>query len=116
MNNFLSKLEFIILILISWMVFLFLMTYCESLVKYILPDYSYFKFPLTFLFLMPSWILSMYLILHAYYFAKYIIGFIIHNHVYARLFIPCHKSTKSYKFHKKIGLEEHYWHRVIKRK
>jgi len=114
-KNLLSKLELIIFILISSMVFLFLMNYSESLAKYILPEYSYFKLPLTFLFLMPSWILSMYLLLYTYYFAKYIIGFIFRNYVYARLFIACHKSTKSCKFHKKIGLDKHYWHRVIKR-
>ena len=111
----LYKLEIIVLIFVSWMFFLFLMSYCEDLAKYILPKYSYFNFPVTFLFLMPSWILIMYLLLYAYHFVKYIIRFLFHNHVYVPLFVPSHKIKKSYKFYKKIGLEEQYWRHVTRK-
>ena len=112
MIKLLSKLESIILILISWMVLLFLMSYCEDLTKHILGPYSYFKFPLTMLFLIPSFLLTGYLLLYAYSYIKFIIGVLFHNYVYVQLFVPVHKSTRSYKFHKRIGIEEHYWHRV----
>jgi hypothetical protein len=112
MIKLLSKLESIILVLISWMVLLFLMTYCEDLAKHILPLYSYFKLPLTMLFLVPSFLLTGYLLLYAYLFVRYTIGFLFHNHVYVPLFVPAHKTTRSYKFHKRIGMEHHYWHRV----
>ena len=115
MIKLLSKLESIILILISWMVLLFLMTYCEDLAKHILPPYSYFKLPLTVLFLVPSWILTMYLLCYAYSYIKYIIGFLFHNYVYVNLFALFHRSTKSFKFHKRIGMEDHYWDRVVKK-
>ena len=115
MIKLLSKLELIILTLISWMVLLFLMTYCEDLAKHILPAYSYFKFPLTVLFLVPSWILAIYLLCCAYSYIKYTIGFLFHNYVYVNLFALFHRSTKSFKFHKRIGMEDHYWDRVVKK-
>ena len=115
MKKLLSKLESIILILISWMVLLFLMTYCEDLAKHILPAYSHFKFPLTMLFLVPSFLLTMYLLLYAYSFVKYTIGFLFNKYVYVNLFALFHRSTKSFKFHKRIGMEDHYWDRVVKK-
>ena len=115
MIKLLSKLKLIILILISWMVLLFLMTYCEDLAKHILPPYSYFKLPLTVLFLMPSWILTMYLLCYAYSYITYGIRYLFHYYVYVNLFIPFHRTTKSFKFHKRIGMEDHYWDRVVRK-
>ena len=94
------------------MVLLFLISYCTDLAKHILPPYSYFTFPLRILFLIPSFLLTMYLLCYAHSYIKYTIGFLFHNYVYVQLFVSAHKSTRSYKFHKKIGMEEHYWHRV----
>jgi len=115
MNKLLSKLENLILILISFMIILFIGSYCNDLARYLLPPYSDFTYPLTILFTVPSFILTMYLLLYAFFYIKYVIGFLLHNYVYVNLFALFHRSTKSFKFHKSIGMEDHYWDRAVKK-
>ena len=115
MNKILSKLKIIILNIIFWMIFLFMLSYCTDLAKYFLPPYNYFTFPLTVLFTVPSSILIFYLLLYAHSYIKYVIGFLFNNYVYVNLFALFHRSTKSFKLHKRIGIEDHYWDRVVKK-
>jgi len=115
MNKILSKLKIIILNIIFWMIFLFMLSYCTDLAKYFLPPYNYFTFPLTVLFTVPSSILIFYLLLYAHSYIKYVIGFLFNNYVYVNLFALFHRSTKSFKLHKSIGIEDHYWDRVVKK-
>ena len=113
MIKLLSKLVYLILIILSFLVIIFIGTYCNDLAKYLLTPYSDFVYPLTMLMVFPLFMLAVYLVGYACLYITYTIRFLLHNYVYANLFVPFHRTTKSFKFHKRIGMEDHYWDRVV---
>ena len=123
MKKLLSKLVYLILIILSFLVIIFIGTYCNDLAKYLLTPYSDFVSPLTMLMVFPLFMLAIYLVGYSYLYVAYGIRYIAYGirylfqyYVYANLFIPFHRTTRSFKFHKRIGMEDHYWDRVVKKK
>ena len=101
---------------------IFIGTYCNDLAKYLLTPYSDFVLPLTMLMVFPLFMLAAYLVGYSYLYVAYGIRYIAYGirylfqyYVYGNLFIPFHKTTRSFKIHKKIGLEGLYWARLAKK-
>ena len=115
MNKLLSKLVYLILIILSFLFIIFIGMYCNDLAKYLLPPYSDFVYPLTMLMVFPLYIFIVYLLFYSSFYMKSVVEFLFHNYVYVNLFVLFHRSTKSFKFHKRIGMEDHYWDRVVKK-
>ena len=122
MKKLLSKLVYLILIILSFLFMIFIGTYCNDLAKYLLTPYSDFVLPLTMLMVFPLFMLAAYLVGYSYLYVAYGIRYIAYGirylfqyYVYANLFIPFHKTTRSFKIYKKIGLEGLYWARLAKK-
>jgi len=115
MKKLLSKLVYLILIILSFLFIIFIGTYCNDLAKYLLTPYSDFVYLLTMLMVFPLFMLAIYLVGYSYLYITYTIRFLFQYYVYANLFIPFHRTTRSFKFHKRIGMEDHYWDRVVKK-
>ena len=122
MKKLLSKLVYLILIILSFLFMIFIGTYCNDLAKYLLTPYSDFVLPLTMLMVFPLFMLAAYLVGYSYLYVAYGIRYIAYGirylfqyYVYGNLFIPFHKTTRSFKLYKKIGLEGLYWARLAKK-
>ena len=95
---------------------IFIGTYCNDLAKYLLAPYSDFVLPLTMLMVFPLFMLAGFVAGYSYLYIAYVIKYIAYGirylfqyYVYGNLFIPFHKTTRSFKLYKKIGLEGLYW-------
>ena len=115
MNKLLSKLVYLILIILSFLFMLFIGTYCNDLAKYLLTPYSDFVLPLTMLMVFPLFMLAGFVVGYSYLYIAYGIRYLFQYYIYANLFIPFHKTTRSFKIYKKIGLEGLYWARLAKK-
>ena len=122
MNKLLSKLVYLILIILSFLFMIFIGTYCNDLAKYLLTPYSDFVSPLTMLMVFPLFMLAGFVVGYCYLYVTYGIRYIAYGirylfqyYVYGNLFIPFHKTTRSFKLYKKIGLEGLYWARLAKK-
>ena len=101
---------------------IFIGTYCNDLAKYLLTPYSDFILPLTMLMVFPLFMLAGYVVGYSYLYIAYGIKYIAYGirylfqyYIYGNLFIPFHKTTRSFKIYKKIGLEGLYWARLAKK-
>ena len=122
MKKLLSKLVYLILIILSFLFMIFIGTYCNDLAKYLLTPYSDFVLPLTMLMVFPLFMLAGFVVGYSYLYVAYGIRYIAYGirylfqyYVYGNLFIPFHKTTRSFKIYKKIGLEGLYWARLAKK-
>ena len=122
MKKLLSKLVYLILIILSFLFMIFIGTYCNDLAKYLLTPYSDFVLPLTMLMVFPLFMLAGFVVGYSYLYVAYGIKYIAYGirylfqyYVYGNLFIPFHKTTRSFKIYKKIGLEGLYWARLAKK-
>ena len=122
MKKLLSKLIYLILIILSFLFMIFIGTYCNDLAKYLLTPYSDFVLPLTMLMVFPLFMLAGFVAGYSYLYIAYGIKYIAYGirylfqyYVYGNLFIPFHKTTRSFKIYKKIGLEGLYWARLAKK-
>jgi len=122
MNKLISKVVYLILIILSFLFMIFIGTYCNDLARYLLTPYSDFILPLTMLMVFPLFMLAGYVVGYSYLYVAYAIRYIAYGirylfqyYVYGNLFIPFHKTTRSFKIYKKIGLEGLYWARLAKK-
>ena len=115
MKKLLSKLIYLILIILSFLFMIFIGTYCNDLAKYLLTPYSDFVLPLTMLMVFPLFMLAGFVVGYSYLYITYGIRLFFHYYVYANLLILFHRTTRSFRFHRRMGLEGLYWDRVVRK-